>query len=128
MFYAIENPYGNTTINNGTRATRYGAFSQRRLRDAWVNYRPTHREAVPAHDPALRARLRDWSGSVDCLDDEAWYALAEARVLGTPALYEHRIVLLHDWGTRDHWRRVAIDPVSELVVWAREAVDGGWLE
>jgi hypothetical protein len=48
-FYALENPYGLRSLNtSGAQANSVHRFDTKRLRDAWVDERPTHRKAVPA--------------------------------------------------------------------------------
>ena len=63
-YYAITYPCGVASDSRGNRHGTYHVFSSRGNRDAWVaNGNPyrtgaDYREALPAGDPAIRAKLR----------------------------------------------------------------------
>lgn len=107
MFYAIE-------ANNGQRADRVVEFSARRLRDAWIADGRT-REKLSARDTRVRGAFGLEDG-----DDEAWHAIADARVRQSAVLRRHVATIDVDWSETDHYRWVATAPEREIVRWAED--------
>lgn len=120
MFYALECAYGAHVVNDGQRADKAYSFTRRELRDAWVaagpaaTTAPGYREVLSARHPAIRK-----AHFVDDGDSLGWQVLAERRIDNSPALRQHRAILLYDWPDTAHPRWVATAKEAEIVSWAK---------